>query len=736
MARSVQNDLSPDAQPGMPLVRSPQMQVAQSDGIRKTSGKQHPRKTEDDDDDDAAGWLNPNGAQPADPSAAEAAADAVGTRVTTTGHAAGMNTGTTGAAHAAGHEAGALSAGGNVAGSAASNGTASNVWASAPGKVGAVVGGALVVAAMSGGGGGIGNGAAAPQGVTPPPVPDGTDNTVPDVPSGDDEHSGAGEQHAAPPLASTPQNQPQPEGPPRYDTSTPQGVTHDASIPLDASVFIGKGAPPAFIRISRITANDASADAPALVLNQGTPEEKTLKVGDVIAREEFDRISWNARANTGGSFGFEALDAERQPFAGMAEQVIEIREAPAAPDYPANRPVEHIHHDYLNALSPTLFTGNDTNKTPDVIRITAIAPSKPTSAEPALVLHAGTPQEVPLQVGMTIDRSQFEQVSWNTANNEGGSFSFAVVDASGNAIPGSTPQTVVLSEMPANAPIFRSVPVLYPTPHDILSTMDASVLLGDDFNRHPHAIRIESISALGSDSTDALKFDRDVTGTQPWETVKVGDVFTPNELPRMHWFPENNNGGRFSFSSLDAQGEKIPGVPIQTVIIHESPEPPTYPAGHKTQVPLDSIQSLSSTLFSGTGVSPAFVRITELQIDGNVPDANTPAPLLFDKDGAGGANPVPVQLNQIISETDFDKLLWDSQHATSGTITFEVLDADRLPIIDPIGYPITQDVKIEAHDAAPNAPAGRAAEIPVAQEASPSTRTAALLDEQQHVPLI
>ncbi|MDO4232042.1 MAG: hypothetical protein Q4D19_07915, partial [Lautropia sp.] len=731
----------PAAEPG--IESKPKSSQDLQQGIRK----------EEDDEDRPAGWLNQEGTLPAEGTAGEsaigkatgssttggaseagqAAAGMAGETAGTAAHAigkageassaggveslVGKTSGSAGiaggagasgaasagakaagAAQAAGAEAGALSSVGakgagsaavqasaGTAGSTAGESFASNFWSSTSGKVAAVAGGVLAVAAAAGGGSG-GSSDTPAQGSNPQA------NTKPDVNEGSQ------------PGASQPPSSPQSDGSqeiaPTYGPGnvSKAAVAHDASVKMASAVFAGTGEPPAFIRITGITPNESSDGARALVMNQGTGDEKTLDVGAVISRADFDKISWDSAANNGGKFSFVALDSSQQPFDGLAEQTVEIRESRVAPEYLPNRPEQNLIHDTDNTLSASLFNGNDSNKAPDFIRITAVNPSNPANTDSALLLHAdGAPQAKPVQVNDVIPAGEFDKISWNTANNEGGSFSFEALDADKQPILGSAPQTIVISEMPANAPSYPSTQPVQLVAHDQTLALPGTLLSGSDDTRKPHAILIESVDVQNpAEDTMALQIDRDGAGPNDPESLEAGKKIEQADFDKLSWDSAGNTGGRFSFSALDAQGEKIANVPIQTVVINESPEPPEYPGVSTTAVQYQSLHALSATVFEGDDDTkkPGFVRISAVNPQGGTPDANA---LFFDKDGPGGAAPTPVQDDQVISAADFGKLLWNSQAAPFGSISFEALDANKHPILDGNGDPVTQDVQVLSH---------------------------------------
>ncbi|MDO4683455.1 MAG: hypothetical protein Q4B17_11815 [Lautropia sp.] len=115
-------------------------------------------------------------------------------------------------------------------------------------------------------------------------------------------------------------------------------VGHDQSIALARELFSGEGpvhTSPSYIRITAIDPIAPIAGQSPLVLDIDGPggnAPRALQVGDFIFRNHFDKLSWQADGNDGGSFSFRVYESDHETRLNpsVPERTITIREE--APD--------------------------------------------------------------------------------------------------------------------------------------------------------------------------------------------------------------------------------------------------------------------------------------------------------------------------------------------------------------------------------------------------------------------
>ena len=121
---------------------------------------------------------------------------------------------------------------------------------------------------------------------------------------------------------------------PQYPGKQPMlTVTHQGELKLESSIFAGidNSKAPDYIRITQVLDDNKRSLDKALVLT-GTDGNKT-PVGEWVAKADFDKLSWDADHSNGGSFAFEAYDADKQRIHGAVRQTVTVYEQPASPTY-------------------------------------------------------------------------------------------------------------------------------------------------------------------------------------------------------------------------------------------------------------------------------------------------------------------------------------------------------------------------------------------------------------------
>ena len=468
---------------------------------------------------------------------------------------------------------------------------------------------------------------------------------------------------------------------PEYPSARdPLAVAHDQTLTFGQELFVGSASSkaPAFIRIEKITAKDGDGTGPALQRDadgDGPSAPTAVSEGDVISAADFGKLSWNTAHNDGGSFRFVALDANRKPILGADSQTITVSESPAVPDYPSTRDPLSAAHDQTLALGQDLFAGNTANKAPAFVRIESITPLDGDSTGIALQRDddgAGPAAPTAIQQGDVINAADFGKLSWNTAHNNGGSFSFMPLDANQKPILGASAQTVSVYESPA-APDYPGVRNPLTVAHDQTRALGQELFAGNTPGKAPAFIRIESIDAKDGDGTGAA-LQREADGGTP-TAVQQGDIISAADFGKLSWNTAHNDGGSFRFVALDANRKPILGSDAQTISVHESPKAPDYSGRALQVVAHDQVRQIDASVFEGNDPArkPAFVTINQIEADNGV----NPAPLYIQREG--GVKEA-VQAGATIRAEDFDKVHWDTSSNDGGRFTFTAYDAEQYAI--------------------------------------------------------
>ena len=468
---------------------------------------------------------------------------------------------------------------------------------------------------------------------------------------------------------------------PEYPSArSPLAVAHDQTLTFGQELFVGSASSkaPAFIRIEKITAKDGDGTGTALQRDadgDGPGAPTAVSEGDVISAADFGKLSWNTAHNDGGSFRFVALDANRKPILGADSQTITVSESPAVPDYPSTRDPLSVAHDQTLTLGQDLFAGNTANKAPSFIRIESITPQDGDGTGTALQRDddgAGPAAPTAVQQGDVISAADFGKLSWNTAHNNGGSFSFMPLDANQKPILGATAQTVSVYESPA-APDYPGVRNPLTVAHDQTRALGQELFAGNTPGKAPAFIRIESIDAKDGDGTGAA-LQREADGGTP-TAVQQGDIISAADFGKLSWNTAHNDGGSFRFVALDANRKPILGADAQTVTVHESPKAPDYSGQALQVVAHDQVRQIDASIFEGNDPArkPAFVTINQISPEKGA----NPAPLYIQREG--GVKEA-VQAGGTIRAEDFGKVHWDTSTNDGGRFTFTAHDAEQYAI--------------------------------------------------------
>ena len=455
-----------------------------------------------------------------------------------------------------------------------------------------------------------------------------------------------------------------------------RAVAHEQTATFPESTFAGTNQDykPAAIRIEAINPSSHDGASPSLqLLGDGTPTPVT--VGQTITADNFGKLTWNTVGNEGGSFRFAPLDGTGQPYVGVQPQTVSVYESPAAPEYPNARSSLAVAHDQTLPFEQELFVGGASSKAPAFIRIEKITAKDDDGTGTALQRDddgAGPAAPTAVQQGDVISAADFGKLSWNTAHNNGGNFSFMPLDANQKPILGATAQTVSVYESPA-APDYPGVRNPLTVAHDQTLALGQDLFAGSTASKAPAFIRIESIDAQDGDGTGAA-LQREADGGTP-TTVQQGDVISAADFGKLSWNTAHNDGGSFRFVALDANRKPILGADAQTVTVHESPKAPDYSSQALQVVAHDQVRQIDASIFEGNDPArkPAFVTINQISPEKGA----NPAPLYIQREG--GVKEA-VQAGGTIRAEDFGKVHWDTSTNDGGRFTFTAYDAEQYAI--------------------------------------------------------
>ncbi|MDO5056858.1 MAG: hypothetical protein Q4E06_05925 [Lautropia sp.] len=463
--------------------------------------------------------------------------------------------------------------------------------------------------------------------------------------------------------------------PPNYPSKLDDlQVAHDGSKSIAATIFSGldPARQPAGIRITAINPrNPDDTEGSALVFG---PQRQKVEANWFILAKDFDKLAWDSASNEGGSFRFEAANADGTTLLGAVPQRVQVIEHPAPPDYPDQPTSLWVAHDADLVLDESNFVGREAAHKPTAIRITQIVPAGGGADTDAALSVTKPGVTRPLRVGSVVNADEFAWITWHAAGNEGGRFSFEAINADGTRILGSDTHTLSIREQ-ASLPVYQG-PVTLNVDHDSRLWIVADVFRGSELDKAPPAIRILSVRPTGADpALGALRL-------QDGTVVGENRIIDAQQFGRLQWFAQVGQGGSFQFEPVHADGSPIPGSSPQTVHIHEAMLPPSYPdTAQMLSVDHDGVLALAASTFAGSDPSrqPAAIRVEV--VNPHQPAPGSPGPLKVDRDGAGPLPLESVDPGTPLAAEHFDKLVWDASTNEGGSFRFVALDADGREIV-------------------------------------------------------
>lgn len=374
---------------------------------------------------------------------------------------------------------------------------------------------------------------------------------VKDAHEGDAEHKGDTEHKADPQPA---------EHLPQYQAQHPVKVAHDATAKLDAALFKGSDSehPAGAVKILDVKPGTLKLDGQNVEANQ------------VITADQFEKLSWDASASKGGEFRFIAVRPEEghahYDTAKVQAQTITIDEAAAAPRYKeGDAQTVDVRQNIKQTLGEALFKGTAADDAPAFIRIGKVNETADSnSAESALFVNKGRDAYTPLKEGSEVSVEDFKHIAWDSAQNNGGSFTFQALDHHKQPIAGSPLQTVTVHETP-NLPNYGSDAKTVNVAHNANHHLDAALFKGVD-GVTPAGVRIVYVHGENGYEGPVLKVGNDGAA----RSVSADDVITMAEFDSVYLDANQFKGSAsFKFVPVDEQGHNVQGADAANPVSRE-----------------------------------------------------------------------------------------------------------------------------------------------------------------------
>lgn len=366
-----------------------------------------------------------------------------------------------------------------------------------------------------------------------------------------DAHQGDGEHKADPQPA---------EHLPQYQAQHPVKVAHDATAKLDPAIFKGSDSdhPAGAVKILDVKPGTLKLDG------------QNVEVNQVITADQFEKLSWDASTSKGGEFRFIAVRPEEghahYDAAKVQAQTISIDEAAAAPKYPeGDAQTVDVRQNIKQTLGEALFKGTAADDAPAFIRIGKVNETADSnSAESALFVNKGRDAYTPLKEGSEVSFEDFKHIAWDSAQNNGGSFTFQALDHHKQPIAGSALQTVTVHETP-NLPNYGSDAKEVSVAHNVNHHLDAALFKGAD-GVTPAGVRVLYIYGADGNDGPVLKVGNDGLA----RTIAKDDVIRMEDFDRVYLDAGQFEGkASFKFVPVDEQGHNVQGADAANPVSRE-----------------------------------------------------------------------------------------------------------------------------------------------------------------------
>ena len=410
---------------------------------------------------------------------------------------------------------------------------------------------------------------------------------VKDAHEGDAEHKGDTEHKADPQPA---------EHLPQYQAQHPVKVAHDATAKLDPAIFKGSDSdhPAGAVKILEVKPGTLKLDGQNVEANQ------------VITADQFEKLSWDASTSKGGEFRFIAVRPEEghahYDAAKVQAQTISIDEAAAAPRYKeGDAQTVDVRQNIKQTLGEALFKGTAVDDAPAFIRIGKVNETADSnSAESALFVNKGRDAYTPLKEGSEVSFEDFKHIAWDSAQNNGGSFTFQALDHHKQPIAGSPLQTVTVHETP-NLPDYGSDAKTVNVAHDANHHLDAALFKGAD-GVTPAGVRILYIHGEDGYEGPSLKVGNDGAA----RSVSKDDVITMAEFDSVYLDANQFKGSAsFKFVPVDEQGNVLQGADAANPVSREVKITEAGPQENSSQSPQTPAPEAGNTSQAGNASQPS-----------------------------------------------------------------------------------------------------------------------------------
>ena len=382
-----------------------------------------------------------------------------------------------------------------------------------------------------------------------------------------DTHEGDGEHKVDPQPA---------EHLPQYQAQAPVKVAHDATAKLDAALFKGSDAdhPAGAVKILEVKPGTLKLDG------------QNVEADQVITADQFEKLSWDASTSKGGEFRFIAVRPEEghahYDAAKVKAQTITIDEAAAAPKYPeSNAQTAEVRQDIKQTLGEALFKGTAADDAPAFIRIGNVKETADSnSEESALFVNKGRDAYTPLKEGSEVSFEDFKHIAWDSAQNNGGSFTFQALDHHKQPIAGSPLQTVTVHETP-NLPNYGSDAKTVNVAHNANHHLDAALFKGVD-GVTPAGVRIVYVHGENGYEGPVLKVGNDGAA----RSVSKDDIIRMEDFDRVYLDASQFEGkASFKFVPVDEQGNNVQGADAANPVSREVKITEAAPQENSSQPP-------------------------------------------------------------------------------------------------------------------------------------------------------
>ena len=410
---------------------------------------------------------------------------------------------------------------------------------------------------------------------------------VKDAHEGDAEHKGDTEHKADPQPA---------EHLPQYQAQHPVKVAHDATAKLDPAIFKGSDSdhPAGAVKILDVKPGTLKLDGQNVEANQ------------VITADQFEKLSWDASTSKGGEFRFIAVRPEEghahYDAAKVQAQTISIDEAAAAPKYPeGDAHTVNVRQNIKQTLGEDLFKGMVADDAPAFIRIGKVNETADSnSAESALFVNKGRDAYTPLKEGSEVSFEDFKHIAWDSAQNNGGSFTFQALDHHKQPIAGSPLQTVTVHETP-NLPNYGSDAKTVNVAHNANHHLNAALFKGVD-GVTPAGVRILYIHGEDGYEGPVLKVGNDGAA----RSVSKDDVITMAEFDSVYLDANQFKGSAsFKFVPVDEQGNVLQGADAANPVSREVKITEAAPQENSSQSPQTPAPEAGNTSQAGNASQPS-----------------------------------------------------------------------------------------------------------------------------------